>query len=127
MKKLLLSIGLLYLGSSLFSQQFNIEKSRLRSFKPDYTSVPRTEDLDNDGDADLIYSTLFDSIPIIWIDDDDDMRNTDWEGDLDNDCLIMDRNRDGIYAGPEDISIDWVDNNADGIADMQVVVEKEEG
>ena len=50
-----------------------------------------------------------------WIDDDDDMQTTDREGDLDNDCLLIDRNRDGIFAGPGDLSIDWVDNNGDGI------------
>lgn len=34
----------------------------------------RQIDLDHDGDPDLIYTTINDSIPAIWIDDDDDMK-----------------------------------------------------
>ncbi len=79
--------------------------------------------MDKDGDPDLIMTVLLDSIPVYWIDDDDDMKPGDREGDLDNDCLIIDRNRDGIFAGPGDLSLDWVDNNNDGIADMQVIAE----
>ena len=32
------------------------------------------EDLDRDGDPDILRAMLNDSIPIIWIDDDDDMK-----------------------------------------------------
>jgi hypothetical protein len=123
MKKSLLLLSVFIIGTSLFAQQIDIEKSLIRSFRPTYTSHPKTEDLDKDGDPDLMYAILFDSIPIIWIDDDDDMKASDLEGDLDNDCLIIDRNGDGIFAGPEDLSIDWVDSNSDGRADLQVVVE----
>ena len=83
----------------------------------------RQVDLDNDGDPDLIYSFINDSIPVIWIDDDDDMKASDFEGDIDNDCILIDRNRDGIYAGPEDLSIDWCDEDGDGIADIQMVAQ----
>ena len=89
--------------------------------KPQFGSVIKLIDLDKDGDPDLIRSTINDSINIYWIDD--DMTYRDKEGDLDNDCLIIDRNNDGIFAGSGDLSLDWVDNNSDGIADMQVVVE----
>lgn len=123
MKNLILCLSFCFSFSIVNAQQVNIEKTLIRSLKPNFTSIPKTVDLDNDGDPDLMYSTVFDSISIIWIDDDDDMKNSDWEGDLDNDCLIIDRNNDGIFAGPGDISLDWVDNNSDGIADMQVVVE----
>src|ERR1035437_9994948 len=64
----------------------------------------RLEDLDHDGKPDVIYSFINDSIPWIRIDDDHDMKLTEFEGDTDNDCLLIDRNRDGIYAGPEDLS-----------------------
>ncbi|WP_254560024.1 hypothetical protein [Dyadobacter diqingensis] len=79
-------------------------------------------DLDNDGDPDLIYSFVHNEVPIVWIDDDDDMKPTDGEGDADSDCLLIDRNKDGIYAGPGDFSIDWCDENRDGVADIQVIV-----
>ena len=38
----------------------------------------RQDDLDKDGDPDLIYSVINDSIPVIWIDDDDDMKWIGW-------------------------------------------------
>ncbi|MCG6186184.1 hypothetical protein [Maribellus maritimus] len=123
MKKTVIIISLLFCVSTILSQPIQIKKSLIRSFKPDFTSAPQRIDLDNDGDPDLIKSTVFDTIPVFWIDDDDDMQPSDWEGDLDSDCLIIDRNNDGIFAGPGDISLDWVDNNSDGVADMQVVVE----
>lgn len=40
-----------------------------------------------------------------------------------NDCLLIDRNKDGIYGGQGDLIIDWVDTDGDGKADMQIVVE----
>lgn len=80
-------------------------------------------DLDNDGDPDVIKSFINDSIPILWIDDDDDMKSTDFEGDIDNDCLLVDSNNDGIFAGPYDLSVDWGDEDNDGIADIQLVAQ----
>ena len=38
-------------------------------------------DFDRDGDPDMIRTMINDSIPVIWIDDDDDMRSGDMEGD----------------------------------------------
>ncbi len=121
--KFLFSIILIAVFFFNSNAQLNPRSSLIRSFKPDFSEQLKYIDLDNDGDPDLIQTMLFDSIPMYWIDDDDDMKNTDLEGDLDNDCLIIDRNRDGIFAGPGDLSLDWVDNNNDGIADMQVIVE----
>lgn len=87
-------------------------------------SVSKLEyiDLDKNGDPDLLKAFVNDSIPVIWIDDDDDMMWTDADGDTDNDCLLIDRNKDGIFAGPWDFSIDWYDSNKDGKADVQLIV-----
>lgn len=123
MKKSILLAGFLFCLTVSNAQQTKLNKSLIRSFKPDFSAKLKYIDLDKDGDPDLIQTTLFDSIPMYWVDDDDDMKIGDLEGDLDNDCLIIDRNRDGIFAGPGDLSLDWVDNNNDGIADMQVIVE----
>jgi hypothetical protein len=79
-------------------------------------------DLDKDGDPDILRALINDSIPIAWLDDDDDMKPGAREGDTDNDCLLIDRNRDGIFAGPMDFCIDWCDQNGDGRADIQLVV-----
>ena len=63
-------------------------------------------DLDLDGDPDLLQYITKDSIPVMWIDDDDDMKADDLSGDLDSDCLLMDLNGDGYYGGGEDLIID---------------------
>ncbi len=84
--------------------------------------VQQLIDLDKDGDPDAIKALLNDSIPVLFIDDDDDMKWNDQQGDTDSDCLLLDRNRDGIFAGPWDFSVDWCDNNKDGKADIQLVV-----
>jgi hypothetical protein len=80
-------------------------------------------DFDDDGDPDAIKSVTADGIPVLWIDDDDDMQNGDLEGDTDSDCLLIDRNNDGFYGGLGDLIIKWCDSNSDGVADMQLLVE----
>ena len=84
---------------------------------------PKLKDINGDGKPDVIYSITRDSIPVMWIDDDGDMTWDDFEGDTKNDCLLIDRNRDGIYGGQGDLIIDWVDTDGDGKADMQFVIE----
>ena len=84
---------------------------------------PILKDLDMDGDPDLIYSVTINNTPILWIDDDDDMESTDFEGDTDSDCLLIDVNKDGKYGDHDDVAVDWIDTDGDGDADMQVYVE----
>ena len=80
-------------------------------------------DLDKDGDPDMLETLTINNTPIRWIDDDDDMKWTDKEGDTDNDCLMVDRDKDGRFGSYNDLVIDWNDTNKDGKADMQVVVD----
>ena len=80
-------------------------------------------DLDGDEDPDLLQTRINDSIPIQWIDDDDDMKEDDIMGDLDSDCLMIDRNRDGKYGHELDLIVDWCDENKDGKADLQIVAD----
>lgn len=79
-------------------------------------------DLDGDKDPDVMRYNTFNNTPVQWIDDDDDMKEGDLEGDTDNDCLMIDANKDGIYGGDSDLMIDWNDTDEDGKADMQVAV-----
>ena len=125
-----LIIVLLLLPSNSINAQKNNEywNNRLQivSFRlppPPIDYQPKLVDLNGDGKPDVIYSITRDNIPIAWIDDDGDMKWTDLEGDTKNDCLLIDRNRDGIYGGQGDLIIDWVDTDNDGKADMQIVVE----
>jgi len=79
-------------------------------------------DLDGDGKPDVLKTTILDGIPIMWIDDSHKMKYGDLEGNQVNGCLLVDLNKDGIYGGPDDLCIDWIDNDGDGVADIQLVV-----
>lgn len=113
-------VVLMLLGQAVQAQR---ESPSIWRFAPPPLAAPRFADLDRDGDPDLLFSALPDSTPVCWIDDDDDMRPTDLQGDTDSDCLLIDRNRDGQWNGPHDLAIDWVDENQDGKPDVQVLVE----
>ncbi|WP_297928641.1 hypothetical protein [uncultured Coprobacter sp.] len=80
-------------------------------------------DLNGDGKPDAIKSVTVNDTPVLWLDDDGNMKEGDIEGDMINDCLLIDRNKDGIYGGQGDLIIDWVDTDDDGKADMQIVIE----
>lgn len=110
---------------SLANSYWN-NKTSLVSYRlppPPVGYKPTLEDLDGDGDPDIIHSVTIHNTPIMWIDDDDDMKNSDFEGDTDSDCLLLDINKDGRYADVNDAAFDWIDTDADGVADMQLYVD----
>lgn len=101
-------------------------KTRLNSYRvlqPVPDTKPEFIDLDNDGDPDVMKYTTANGFPVQWIDDDDDMKPTDTEGDTDNDCLMADVNKDGKYGSHSDAIVDWVDSNDDGKGDIQIFSE----
>lgn len=112
------------LSTNLFAQSYWNNKTQLIPFRFPILNIKQSKylDLDNDKDPDIIFSLLNDSIPVMWIDDDDDMKIGDFEGDIDNDCLCIDKNKDGIFGGENDLCIDWTDTNDDGIADIQAII-----
>lgn len=128
-KCLILLLFILSLTSSLgvqaqltyWNKQTTLQPRRL-PLPDDLNKIIRI-DLDKDGDPDVLKYTILGGIPVMWVDDDDNMKWTDLEGDMVNDCLFIDKNKDGKFAGAEDLSIKWVDNNSDGKADMEFVVE----
>ena len=94
----------------------------LETFRPapppaGYT--PRQIDIDGDGRMDGIESVTLDDTPVLWLDDDADMAPDAVEGDYVNDCLLIDRNKDGRY----DFVVKWADLDGDGRADLQLVAE----
>jgi len=101
-------------------------KTKLNSYRP-VQPTPGTKpefiDLDNDGDPDLMKYTTANGFPVQWIDDDDDMKATDVEGDTDNDCLMADVDKNGNYGSHSDAIIDWVDTDNDGKANIQIFSE----
>jgi hypothetical protein len=125
-KKLLLAFCCLSV-CSIYAQESG--KGSLSMLTPFRLSLPSSNinieylDLDNDGDPDVLRSATLNDIPVQWIDDDDDMQEGDPEGDMDSDCLMIDRNSDGHYGSGHDLIIDWNDENGDGKPDMQVVAD----
>ncbi|HFB99976.1 MAG TPA: hypothetical protein ENJ53_04145 [Phaeodactylibacter sp.] len=102
--------------------QQNLVMTPFRLPLPDADSVTYT-DLDKDGDPDVLHATLPNGIKVQWIDDDDDMKVGDLEGDLDNDCVMLDLNKDGNFSGELDLMVDWSDEDGDGKADWQCIVD----
>jgi AraC-like DNA-binding protein len=91
-----------------------------RILQPMPGTKPEFTDLDNDGDPDLMKYITSNGFAVQWIDDDDDMKPTDLEGDTDNDCIMADIDNDGNYGSHSDVIIDWVDTSNDGKADLQI-------
>lgn len=100
-----------------WNQRLQIGSFRLppppSDFQPEYL------DLNGDGHPDAISSITIDSIPVLWLDDDGDMRQGDLEGDMDNDCLLLDRDKDGVY----DLVVKYADLNGDGEAELQLIAD----
>lgn len=107
--------------STYWNNRLEIKSFRLPL--PPYDYIPKVVDLNCDGTPDAIFSMTRDSIPVLWLDDNGDMRWNDLEGDTSSDCLLIDRNKDGIYGGHGDLVIDWVDTDHDGKPDLQIVAE----
>lgn len=128
LKTVFVSLVLL-LGGTLSAQHVARNKQLLTSYRPmlptDISQITY-EDLDNDGDPDILKSFINGDMPVMWIDDDDDMEKGDLEGDLDSDCMLVDRNRDGKYGHEMDFIVDFGDEDGDGDADIQVIVDNAE-
>ena len=109
------------------NQEINVTRTPLITiYNPGLTPnkpVPVFIDLDLDGDPDVLQTFTHNGIPVQWIDDDDDMHLDDRAGDTDNDCLMVDRNRDGKYGDYGDFIVDWNDEDLNGKADMQVIAD----
>jgi hypothetical protein len=90
---------------------------------PGLNAFPVLSDTDKDGDPDCLKTSIHGNISVLWVDDDDDMKWDDLTGDLNDDCMVIDRNRDGIFGSEGDLVIDFVDENQDGKPDLQIIAD----
>ena len=96
---------------------------QLSTHRPNWVQDVTYLDLDGDGDPDVLRGTMNEGLPVQWIDDDDDMQKGDLAGDRDSDCIMIDRNKDGHYGHWEDFVVDYVDEDKDGLADMEIIAD----
>ncbi len=130
-KRKIIFILVMFFGNIIYSQnrneQANLSNDNLltpfRLALPNSINQIKYIDLDDDGDPDVLQTVLQNGAPIQWIDDDDDMKEGDIEGDMDSDCLMIDRNKDGLYGSEHDLILDWNDEDGDNLSDLQVLVD----
>src|SRR6478736_10077832 len=88
----------------LFLQTGNVDlrKTALKSTTPSDEIVRL--DIDHDGKPDILEG-WWNGKRVRWLDENGDMLPTDTRGDQVADVLQVDKNGDGLYDGPTDISI----------------------
>lgn len=97
--------------------------NQLRLPPPQEGATIKYYDINGDGAPEVLRTVTASGIPVQWIDEDGNMAIGDLSGDQVDDCLMIDRNSDGLFGHWDDLIIDWVDTDNDGKADIQVVVE----
>ncbi len=75
-------------------------------------------DFDGDGDPDALRTTIR-GYEVILVDDDDDMTWQTTDRDLDSDMIIVDKDRDLVFDGPDDFYYDAADLDGDGDCDIE--------
>jgi len=128
-KKIIFILCVCLASTNMNAQKNKFSEKLITSYRPLISwedSQLIFEDVDNDGDPDILRTMMNGDIPVMWIDDDDDMTINDLEGDMDSDCMLIDRNKDGKYGHAKDIIIDFGDEDGDGDADIQVIIDNED-
>jgi hypothetical protein len=80
---------------------------------------PEFMDLNGDGRQDAVKSYIAGDVPILWLDEDGNMAEGALEGDTVNDCLLVDRDKDGAY----DFIVKFADLTGNGVPDMQLILD----
>lgn len=119
MRKASLIILLVLSGLVSSAQSYWNQRLQVKPLRPPVGENPQFIDLDKDGRQDAVKSYIHDGIPILWLDDDGNMKEGDLEGDTVNDCLLVDRDKDGKY----DLVVKFADLNGNGVADMQLILD----
>ena len=119
MKHITLSLALLIACLQMAAQPYWNINTRIMPLRVPVGERPEFLDLNNDGRQDAVKSYIRGDIPILWLDEDGNMKAGDIEGDVVNDCLLVDRDKDGIY----DLIVKHADQTGNGVADVQLVID----
>ena len=119
MKKIAALLLLLLAAVSVQAQPYWNQNLRIKPFRPPVGERPEFMDLNRDGRQDAVKSYIAGDVPILWLDDDGSMKEGDLEGDTVNDCLLVDRDRDGRY----DLIVKFADLSGNGVADLQLILD----
>ena len=109
----------LSLAATTSGQSYWNQNLKLLPLRPPVGANPEFLDLNGDGRQDAVKSYIAGKIPLLWLDDDGNMKSGDLEGDTVNDCLLIDRNCDGKY----DFIVKFADLTGNGSADMQLIMD----
>jgi hypothetical protein len=91
-------------------------RSLLPGDKPDGTIL--RHDIDGDGKPDIL-ERWWNGKRVRWLDENHDLKPDDTFGDLTGDVLQVDMDGDGLFDGPTDMNVKWIDSDHDGVADVQ--------
>ena len=119
MKRLFLSAVLVLTALSAAAQPYWNQKLRILPLRAPVGERPEFMDLNGDGRQDAVKSYIAGDVPILWLDEDGNMAEGALEGDTVNDCLLVDRDKDGTY----DLIVKFADLTGNGVPDMQLILD----
>ena len=119
MKKSILTIAFALAAILSYGQSYWNQNLKIHPLRPPVGENPEFMDLNKDGRQDAVKSYIAGGVPILWLDDDGNMKEGDLEGDTVNDCLLVDRDKDGKY----DLVVKFADLTGNGVADMQLIMD----
>ena len=119
MKKIILLAALLLPALAAPAQTYWNQRLKIIPFRAPVGENPEFLDLNGDGRQDAVKSYIADGIPILWLDDDGNMKEGALEGDTVNDCLLVDRDKDGAY----DLIVKFADLTGNGVTDLQLIID----
>lgn len=118
MKKYLLLI-LLLLPAFTQARPYWNQRLYIKPLRVPVVENPEFLDLDGNGRQDAVRGVIAGGVPLLWLDDDGNMQDGDLEGDTVNDCLLVDRDKDGTF----DLIVKFADLTGNGVTDMQMILD----
>lgn len=119
LKRIITLCGLGLVCAALSAQPYWNQNLKILPLRAPVCEDPEFLDLNGDGRQDAVKGHIADDVPILWLDDDGNMKEGALEGDTVNDCLLVDRDKDGAY----DLVVKFADLTGNGVADMQLIMD----